>query len=77
VQHHSFTLPPVGLSGVNELCLFLAGLEQRREIGEWHFGRHLDRARLKMMVAFIDDRDADVAGRAWNDRPPLASSSQK
>jgi hypothetical protein len=72
----AFRLRPTGLSGVDELCLFLADLERRKEIGEWHFGRHTDLSRISITVGFSDLRDADLASQAWNSRPQDQSPSK-
>ncbi len=61
----AFRLAPTGLSGVDELCLFLADLERRKEIGDWHFGRHTDLSRMSIIVGFTDQHDAELAGQAW------------
>ena len=68
MENLAFELTPNGLSGVNELCLFLAGLERRKQISEWHFGRHTDLSRMSIMVGFADLRDADYASQAWDSR---------
>ena len=68
MENMAFDLPPNGLSGVDELCSFLAGLERQEEIKAWHFGRHTDRARMSIMVGFSDLHDADLASEAWNSR---------
>ena len=69
MENLAFRLRPIGLSGVNELCLFLADLERQKQIKEWHFGRHTDLDRLSIMVGFSDLHDADLAGQAWTSRP--------
>lgn len=69
MENLAFGLRPIGLSGVDELCKFLANLERQQEIKEWHFGRHTDLSRMSIMVAFRDLHDADLASQAWNSRP--------
>lgn len=68
MENLAFGLRPTGLSGVDELCKFLANLERQQEIKEWHFGRHTDVSRMSIMVGFTDLHDADFARRAWNSR---------
>jgi hypothetical protein len=69
MENLAFRLRPIGLSGVDELCQFLANLERQKEIKEWHFGRHTDLSRMSIMVGFTDRQDADLASQAWNSRP--------
>jgi|GEM_PF-5994685 len=64
----SFALRPTGLSGVNELCLFLADMERTKRIADWHFARHTDADRSHIAVAFTRVADAEIAHREWSGR---------
>lgn len=77
MENLAFRLRPNGLSGVNELCLFLADLERQKQIKEWHFGRHTDLGRMSIMVAFSDLDDADLASQAWTSRKLNRPASRK
>lgn len=68
MENLAFRLRPIGLSGVDELCQFLAELERRHEIKAWQFGRHTDLSRMSIMVGFTDGRDADLASETWHAR---------